>query len=231
LNRLASADKVLVLTGAGMSAESGIPTFRDALKGLWANDRPEDLATPEAFSRNPERVWNWYAARREGVRSARPHAGHLALAALQKQYPGWIVVTQNVDGLHQAAGCIDVIELHGNILRSVCSVTGKQIDDDWLGQQTEIPPPSPHHPLAAARPGVVWFGEALPEPALQTAMNAAATCDACLSVGTSALVQPAASLPQIARGRGALLIEINPEPTPLSSIADACLRGPAAQGE
>jgi NAD-dependent deacetylase len=229
LETLSRAGTVLVLTGAGISAESGIPTFRDALTGLWANHRAEDLATPEAFARNPERVWNWYASRREKVGMVQPNAGHFALARLQASHPGWTVVTQNVDGLHQAAGSSDVIELHGNIMRSICSITGKDIDDHWLQRHPGTPPRSPHHPSAFARPGVVWFGEALPEAALQSALSLAGGCDACLSVGTSSLVEPAASLPRLARASGALLIEINPEPTPISDMADLCVRGPSAQ--
>lgn len=227
LRRLREARRVVVLTGAGMSAESGIPTFRDALTGHWARYRPEDLATPEAFAADPGRVWDWYAARRAGVRSTAPHAGHRALAALESTLAGLVVVTQNVDGFHQDAGSSRVIELHGNIMRSVCSVTRKVIADQWLEGQDGHPPSSPHHPEGLARPDVVWFGEALPPGALEEAWSLAEQADVLLSVGTSSLVQPAASLPLVALQAGAFLVEINPDPTPLSGSVHRVLRGTA----
>lgn len=223
LERLREADSVLVLTGAGMSAESGIPTFRDALSGHWSRFRPEELATPEAFRANPARVWDWYEERRAGVRATAPHAGHHALADLETVLRSLVVVTQNVDGFHQLAGSTDVIELHGNILRSVCSETGRVIDDGWLATQEGRPPPSPHHSKGLARPDVVWFGESLPEDALARAWQLAEAADVLLSVGTSTLVQPAASLPLPALERGAYVIEINPDRTPLSGQADLAL--------
>lgn len=227
MRRLLNARKVVVLTGAGMSAESGIPTFRDAQTGLWAKFRPEDLATPAAFDRHPRRVWDWYAWRREAVARAKPHAGYRALVALAKFFAEFRLVTQNVDGLHQAAGAADVIELHGNIMRTVCSITGQLIDDTWLAGSNQRPPPSPHAEGGLARPDVVWFGEALPVESLNRAMDAASQAEVMLSVGTSAMVQPAASLPLVALEAGALLIEINPDPTPLSPRAHHCLRLPA----
>jgi NAD-dependent deacetylase len=187
--RVRTASNVLVLTGAGMSAESGVPTFRDAQTGLWSRFRPEDLATPEAFARDPKTVWNWYAWRREMASSVAPHAGHLALAELERRLGGHCtLVTQNVDGLHQRAGSQRVIELHGNILRTICSITRRPIDEAWLEQHCDDqPPPSPHHPRGLARPDVVWFGESLPEGALNDAWRAAEHCDLCLVVGTSSL--------------------------------------------
>ena len=229
LLQLSQARHVLVLTGAGMSAESGIPTFRDAQTGLWANYRPEELATPEAFAEHPKRVWQWYEERRKRVRESRPHAGHLALVRMATMLPRLTVVTQNVDGLHQLAGSKGVIELHGNITRSKCSVSHRPISREWLADSDQEPPPSPYVKGALARPDVVWFGEVLPQEALDAAMNAARSCDFCFSVGTTSLVHPAASLPGLALGHGAPLVEVNPMETPLSRQADQCLRAPASQ--
>lgn len=227
LTRLRAARRVVALTGAGMSAESGIPTFRDALTGHWSRFRPEDLATPEAFAANPARVWRWYEARRAGIRATTHHAGHRALAELEDVLKGLVVVTQNVDGFHQEAGSSRVIELHGNIMRSVCSETGREIPPQWLAAQHAVPPPSPHHPRGLARPDVVWFGEALPAGALEQAWALAGEAEVLLSIGTSALVQPAASLPLVAREAGAWVIEINPDPTPLSGRVQEAVRGTA----
>ncbi|MDT8319867.1 MAG: NAD-dependent deacylase [Xanthomonadales bacterium] len=229
LRDLLNAHHVLVLTGAGMSVESGIPTFREAQTGLWARFTPEDLATPEAFAKHPERVWKWYEERRAQVRRAKPHAGHFALVQLENLVPGFSLVTQNVDGLHQAAGSQTVCELHGNILRSKCQVSHRPISAAWLADASDCPPRSPYVKNACARPDVVWFGETLPQDAIDQAMAAAARCDFCFSVGTTSVVQPAASLPLIALGRGARLVEINPLETPLSKHADQCFRGGAEQ--
>jgi len=229
LERLGKAGHVMVLSGAGMSAESGIPTFRDAQTGIWAKYRAEDLATPEAFAANPGRVWRWYEERRSMVKAAYPHAGHQALVMLESLVPGMSLVTQNVDGLHQRAGSNNVTELHGNILRSKCHVTGRLIGAEWLSDATQVPPPSPYLAGAYARPDVVWFGEVLPSEALESAMADAVRCDFCISVGTTSLVQPAASLPMMALEHGAALLEINPLETPLSMHAGQCLRGPASQ--
>lgn len=227
-SRLAQARSVLVLTGAGMSAESGIPTFRDAQTGLWARYRPEDLATPEAFERDPSRVWDWYEERRAAVRRARPHAGHRALVELEALVPELTLVTQNVDGLHQRAGSTVVWELHGNILRSRCHISLRPISEDWLADSPHRPPRSPYVKGGLARPDVVWFGEALPERAIEAAAAAAAKCDFCFSIGTTSLVQPAASLPLLALEHGAALVEINPDETPLSPHADQVLRDKAS---
>jgi len=229
LTRLAEARHVMVLTGAGMSAESGIPTFRDAQTGIWANFRAEDLATPEAFEANPARVWQWYEERRQTVRSARPHAGHHALVMLESLVLGLSVITQNVDGLHQLAGSRNVTELHGNILRSKCHISGRSISADWLADSSQAVPRSPYVSHGLARPDVVWFGEMLPRRALQAAMDTAVRCDFCISVGTTSLVQPAASLPLMALEHGASLVEINPQETPLSLHADQCIRGTASE--
>lgn len=229
VSALHSARKILVLTGAGMSAESGVPTFRDAQSGLWAKYRPEDLATPEAFARNPQTVWDWYDQRRQNIAGVRPHAGHFALVEIERYFESLRLVTQNVDGLHQQAGSSDVIELHGNIMRSVCSRTGIPIEDDWINSNPGRPPASPHHPRGLARPAVVWFGESLPEGAMELATAAVMDSDICFSIGTSTMVQPAASLPFIALNAGVTVIEINPVPTSLSSMASFSLQATAAE--
>lgn len=205
LAALRGARHVVALTGAGISAESGIPTFRDALTGLWANFNAEDLATPEAFRRQPAVVWDWYASRRTSIHAAQPNAGHRALVELARRVPRFSLVTQNVDGLHQRAGSRDVIELHGNILRSRCSREGVVVEEFAPGAS---PPPCPRCG-APLRPDVVWFGEILPLEALAAAEEAAATCDVFLSVGTSNLVVPAASLPWMAAVRGATVVVVN----------------------
>jgi NAD-dependent deacetylase len=226
---LQNARRVLVLTGAGMSAESGVPTFRDAQSGLWAKFRPEELATPQAFQSNPETVWNWYEERRENIRKVSPHAGHMALVEMEQYFEDLLLVTQNVDGLHQQAGSTAVVELHGNIMQTICSETGQAIDDAWIESSCGQPPASPHHPQGLARPAVVWFGEQLPAHAMNRATNAALECDVCFSIGTSTLVQPAASLPFLALNAGAVVIEINPLPTPLSDKVSFSLCTTAAE--
>lgn len=227
LSLLQNADKLLVLTGAGMSAESGVPTFRDAQDGLWSKFRPEELATPEAFADHPQIVWDWYTQRRENICKVTPHAGHTALVDMEPFFETLLLVTQNVDGLHQQAGSSNVIELHGNIMQSICSKTGKPIENSWIKSHSGQPPASPHHSQGLARPAVVWFGESLPEEAMNSAMAAAMECDVCFSIGTSTLVQPAASLPYIALNAGAAVIEINPTPTPLSMEVSFSLRSTA----
>lgn len=211
-----AAGTVTVLTGAGISADSGVPTFRDAQEGLWARYRPEDLATPEAFERDPDTVWRWYRSRRHRLDSVEPNAGHLALAAMADRLPDLHLITQNVDGLHQAAGHHHVIEFHGSIRRNVCHAEGRtvQVDDD-----TDTAPACPHCG-ARVRPGVVWFGEAIPADALDSALRASEQCDVFIAIGTSALVYPAAGLAEVARERGAKLAEINPDSTSLSTGVD-----------
>jgi NAD-dependent deacetylase len=223
---LRKARHVCVLTGAGISAESGIPTFRDALTGLWAKFSPEELATPEAFERDPETVWSWYEWRRQLVRQAQPNAGHFALAELARRVPCLTLVTQNVDGLHQRAGSPGVLEYHGNILRDRCTVeqiVAERSEDTRTGL-----------PRCAAcggllRPDVVWFGEAIPAGPMTVAAAAAEDCDVFLSVGTSSLVYPAAGLAEVALRRRATVIEINPNATDLSPHADLVLAGPSGQ--
>ncbi len=219
-----SARHVCVLTGAGISAESGIPTFRDALTGLWARFRPEELATPEAFDRNPRLVWEWYEARREFVRKAEPNAGHRALAALAGRVPQLTLVTQNVDGLHQKAGSTGVLEYHGNILRDRC-MAEQVVADARTGPSTELPRCAACGGLL--RPDVVWFGEAIPPDAMRLADDAARDCDVFLSIGTSSLVYPAAGLAETALRHRATVIEVNPLPTDLSQSAAVVLRGAA----
>jgi NAD-dependent deacetylase len=223
-----AARSLTVLTGAGVSAESGIPTFRDAMTGLWAKFRPEELATPEAFLRNPRMVWEWYAWRRERLAGVSPNAGHRALAAIEAECTmrgaEFTLVTQNVDGLHHAAGSRNVHELHGNIRRVKCFERGHPASAWPTGEP--VPPRCPEcgSPL---RPDVVWFGEMLPERELEQAFAAARRCDVFLSVGTSGLVEPAASLPLLALEAGATVIEINPDPTPLTRRAAIVLAAAA----
>ena len=223
ISALRSSSHTVVLTGSGISAESGVPTFREAQTGLWERFDPQELATPEAFERDPGLVWDWYAWRRKLVAQAAPNPGHLALAEMQDLDQNFTLVTQNVDGLHQRAGSRDVIELHGNILRTKCSVEGVEVEEF---EESGSPPvcPSCGAPL---RPDVVWFGEMLPPGALDAASEAARGADLFLSVGTSSLVYPAAALPYEALESGATLVEINPGETPLTPHADYALRGPA----
>jgi NAD-dependent deacetylase len=223
---LRQAQHVAVLTGAGTSAESGVPTFREAQTGLWAQYNPEELATPQAFQRNPQLVWEWYEWRRGLVTKAEPNPGHRVLAALAQHIPQLTLITQNVDGLHQRAGSENVIELHGNIMRTKCFEDGR-IVTTW--PETEEMPPRCPHCNGRLRPDVVWFGEGLPYDALAKAIAAAQSCDIFFSVGTSALVQPAASLPMHAVRNGRVTVEINPQPTPITSQMDYVLAGPSGK--
>jgi NAD-dependent deacetylase len=227
LSRLREAKLVTVLTGAGVSAESGVPTFRDALTGLWATFDPRDLATPSAFERNPRLVWDWYAARRAQVLGVAPNAGHMALARLEACVPDFLLATQNVDGLHARAGSAKLVELHGNIARVRCSREAR-IVKRWDDPADGLPPRCPAC-NAFLRPDVVWFEEMLPQDALERAERAAHACDLLLVVGTSGEVYPAASLPHYAKASGARVVEINLHETPLSALADDALRGPSAE--
>jgi NAD-dependent deacetylase len=222
--RLHTAGKITVLTGAGVSAESGVPTFRDAQTGFWANYNPEDLATPRAFRRNPRLVWEWYEWRRKLVGEAKPNPAHLALAEMAKRFLQFHLITQNVDGLHQRAGSLNVIELHGNITRTKCFDEGTIISE-WP-KTDDVPPKCPNCG-GLLRPDVVWFEEPMPEAEWEQAVLASTTCEVFLSVGTSTLVQPAASLPFEALRRGATVVEINPQPTPFTAKADFVLTGAA----
>lgn len=223
---LARARRVVALTGAGVSAESGVPTFRDAQTGLWARYRAEDLATPQAFKRDPALVWNWYAWRRSLVDAVAPNPAHHALAALERRLPEFHLVTQNVDGLHRRAGSRRLLELHGDLFLTLCSAEGTPVED-WASVG-ETPPRCPRCD-APLRPGVVWFGESLPEGMLSQAFALSAECEIFLSIGTSSLVQPAASLPLSAMQSGATVVEINPQPTPLSELAQYNINAPAGE--
>lgn len=225
IDALRRARHIAVLTGAGVSAESGVPTFRDAQTGLWSQFNPEELATRRAFERNPKLVWEWYAFRREWVARANPNAGHYALAKLEKRFPQFTLITQNIDSLHERAGSKNILELHGNIFRTKCFREDTRVSN-WLATD-EIPPRCPRCG-SYIRPDVVWFGEALPRRALDESFRAAETCDVFFSIGTSGVVEPAASLPFVALQNGATVIEINPDETPLSDSATFVLR--AASG-
>jgi len=225
IDRLAGAKSVAVLTGAGVSAESGVPTFRDAQTGMWANFSPEELATPSAFRRNPKLVWEWYSWRRKLVAGAQPNPAHIALSELELLFPVFHLITQNVDGLHQRAGSRTVVELHGNITRSKCFDEGTKFLT-WK-ETGEVPPRCPNCG-GMLRPDVVWFEEALPDAEMNSAVQAASTCDVFLSIGTSTLVYPAASLPFTALRNRAMVVEINPQPTPFTPQAHHVL--PAAAG-
>ena len=222
--RLRQAQRVAVLTGAGISAESGVPTFRQAQTGLWARYDPQQLATPQAFRRQPQLVWDWYAWRRTLVAAAEPNPGHFALAEMERRVSRFTLITQNVDSLHHRAGSRTVLELHGNIARTTCSREGRVIET-W--DETDERPPRCPHCGAFLRPDVVWFGESLPTDALEMALAAARSAEVFLSIGTSGMVHPAAGLPLLAGEHGAVTVEINPEATPLSDEMTYCLRGPA----
>lgn len=224
--RLSTARRVVALTGAGISEESGIPTFRDPQTGLWARYDPMTLATAEAFARDPKLVWDWYEWRRGLRRQAKPNPGHYALAKMASRLAHFVLITQNIDGLHATAGSADIVELHGNIFRNKCSREGT-IVDRTLARPAENGVPACPNCGAYLRPDVVWFGEALPRESLDRAFQESMSCDVFLSIGTSAVVEPAASLPRIAKSAGAFLVEVNPAETPLSATADAVLRGKA----
>jgi NAD-dependent deacetylase len=229
---LGRARRVVVFTGAGMSADSGVPTFRDDLTGLWARYDPQTLATPEAFHDDPDLVWGWYEWRRGRVMQVHPNAGHRAVAVIGERVPHCTLVTQNVDDLHERSGSIDPIHLHGSLCAPrciVCSVPAPL--PEQAGQPPEgarLAPPRCADCGALIRPGVVWFGESLPQQALAAAIEAAAACDVLLTVGTSGVVYPAAEIPQVAARSGATVIQVNPQPTPLDAIATVNLRGTAA---
>ncbi len=226
LRALRNARKVAALTGAGMSAESGVPTFRNAQTGLWAQFKPEELATPGAFLKNPRLVWEWYEWRRQLVQNAKPNPAHFALAEMENKFPGFTLITQNVDGLHQRAGSRKVIEIHGNITRTKCFQEDTVVTQ-W-NETGEVPPKCPRCG-GLLRPDVVWFEEALPEIPTEAAFAASRDCDVFLCIGTSAVVYPAASLPLEALQHQATVIEINPEVTPLTSRASYVLNGPAGE--
>ena len=220
---LQGARRVVALTGAGISAESGVPTFREAQDGVWDQVDPEEVATPEAFRRNPRRVWAWYAHRRQLAQQVAPNAAHRALAEWGRSLDWLQVVTQNVDGLHQRAGSGHVVELHGNIHRD------RVFDGQLAADVDDLELPRFPETGAVLRPDVVWFGEQLPEGAIEQALAAVRSADLMLSVGTSAMVQPAASLPLEALERDIPVVEINAEPTPLTPVASWHLPGSAGE--
>lgn len=227
---LGESRRVVVLTGAGVSAESGVPTFRDAMEGLWARYDPLELATPDAFARDPATVTRWYDERRQRMLACEPNAAHRAIAEWETVVAGrggaFVLLTQNVDRLHHRAGSRDVVELHGSLFVWRCTVTGRERDD--------LPMPLPHYPMPSEagglyRPGVVWFGEMLREQALARAQASLRSCDTVVSIGTSAQVQPAASFVEWAVESGARAVEINRDPTPLSGLVDVSVLGLAGK--
>lgn len=221
IKRLTETTSLLVITGAGISAESGIPTFRGA-DGLWKDYRAEELATPDAFERDPETVWQWYDWRRGIIGKAEPNAGHIAIKELENLFDSFLLITQNVDGLHGRTGIKNMVEIHGNLWRVRCDREGK------TSVLTDVPLKSvpPRCECGAiVRPDVVWFGESIPGLALEMAFHALEMCDTLLVVGTSGVVYPVASFPQTVKSNGGFVVEINVEPTPISSIADVSLYG------
>jgi NAD-dependent deacetylase len=221
VERLAQAKSLLVITGAGISAESGIPTFRGA-DGLWKNYRAEELATLDAFERDPVTVWEWYDWRRGIIGKAEPNPGHLAIKELEDMFGNFLLITQNVDGLHSRTGIKNMVEIHGNLWRVKCTREGKtsMLMDVPL---KSIPPRCDCG--AVLRPDVVWFGESIPSHALELSFSVLEQCDALIVVGTSGVVYPVASFPQTVKGNGGYVVEVNVEPTPISAIADASLYG------
>ena len=223
IESLRAAKNVVALTGAGISAESGLATFRDAQTGLWSKFRPEELATADAFRRDPKLVSDWYAWRREQALKAQPNAGHRVLAQMEKRVPEFLLVTQNVDGLHARAGSKQLVELHGNIHRFRC------FDNDCASDKLDIEIGRCRSCGGHLRPDVVWFGEMLPVNALGAAVSAAEDCDAFFSIGTSSVVYPAADLWRRAKESGAIVTEINKDPTPLTPLADYSFLGRAGE--
>jgi len=215
------ARRPVVLTGAGVSAESGVPTFRGP-DGLWKRHRPEDLATPEAFARDPALVWEWYNWRRQRIAPARPNPAHRWIAAYERANPEFLLITQNVDGLHRLAGSRRLVEVHGDLWMVRCTCCGREDEDRRV--PLPVPPRCPEC-NGMLRPGVVWFGEPLPAEALSRSAEAVRKADLLLVVGTSAVVQPVASFPLLARG--AVVVEINPAATPLTPFVDLSIRSAA----
>jgi NAD-dependent deacetylase len=226
VDALRRARSITVLTGAGASAESGVPTFRDAVTGLWSSVDIAAVASPAGFRNDPERVWAWYAERRRAMDGAEPNAGHRALVALAAMVPDFALVTQNIDGLHQRAGSRNVIELHGSLYRARC-VQAAAHTAAW--EPADSLPPVCERCGGLMRPDVVWFGETLAVDVLRLADRFAREADVFLAVGTSGIVEPAASLPFVALSAQAIVVEINPASTPLTDYADHVLSGPSAQ--
>lgn len=225
---LKQARSIGCLTGAGVSAESGVATFRDALTGLWAHFDPQRLASQEGFAHDPGLVWRWYMERLQMVERAQPNSGHLALAHLEQRAPAFNLFTQNVDDLHERAGSRQVAHLHGNIARFRCNLCA--VEHPLQPAERDAPePPACRRCGGLVRPDVVWFGELLPAAVLAAARHVATNCDLFLVVGTSGAVFPAAELPSLARRSGATVIDVNPEPGPISDEADLFLQGPGGQ--
>jgi len=222
---LKNAKRVAVLTGAGVSAESGVPTFRGT-DGLWKRFSPEELASFDAFMRNPELVWEWYQYRRSLIYDIKPNTGHYALAEMEDLFDDFILITQNVDGLHQVAGSKKIIELHGNIRRNKCSKCGEYYAEEIPVDKKEVPK---CRCGGLIRPDVVWFGEMLPEDAINKAFYAARNSDLFFSVGTSGFVHPAAQLPITAKESKAYVVEINPDKTAITPYLDELLKGPSGK--
>ena len=223
IHSLRNVKKIVALTGAGISAESGLATFRDAQTGLWSKFKPEELATAEAFQRDPKFVQNWYAWRREHALKAEPNAGHSALVEMEKRAPEFLLVTQNVDGLHTRAGSKRIVELHGNIHRFRC------FENNCASDSFDVDQGRCRSCGGHLRPDVVWFGEMLPPKAIEAATDAAENCDVFFSIGTSSVVYPAADLWRRAKDSGATVIEINKDPTPLTPLADYSFLGKAGE--
>ena len=222
---LKSATSVAALTGAGISAESGLPTFRGP-GGLWRQRRPEELARREAFAKDPKLVWEWYNWRRSVIAEAQPNAAHLALASLEQAVPGFTLITQNVDGLHDRAGSRRVLKVHGDIWTVRCVACGRE-RRELRASIEELPPRCECGGIE--RPGVVWFGESLPPDVWRDAEIAVRAAQVLLVIGTSAVVYPAAGLVGLAKSCGARVVEINIEETPITSSVDFSLRGPASE--
>ncbi len=227
--RLKSAKLLVVLTGAGVSKESGVPTFRDALDGLWAKYDAQQLATPAAFRANPKLVWDWYVYRRQMIEAVKPNPGHFAISELERLLPQVVVVTQNIDGLHKQAGSSDIIELHGNIRRYRCSANCRGNPTLLEISAWENGLPACPHCGHWVRPDVVWFTEALPDEAIHRAQELSRQADVMLVVGTSGVVYPAAALPGMAKEHGAYVIDVNPVRDEISTIANLFLAGPSGE--
>jgi NAD-dependent deacetylase len=225
IQTLRKAERVTVLTGAGISTESGPPAFHDPQDGLWSRFRPQDLANAAAFRKDPKLVWGWYAWRRRAAMAVEPNAGHIALARMEALVPKFVLITQNIDGLHARAGSRKLLELHGNLLRSKCLEENIVMEP---AEGDEESPPRCSRCGAPLRPDVVWFGEGLPDPALDAALEATTASEVFFAVGTSGAVNPAAELPLLAVQAGAMVVEISPEPTGMSAQVHVSLRGQAA---
>ncbi len=225
---LSRSARAIAFTGAGISAESGVPTFRDN-NGLWEGYDPMKVASPSGFEKDPKLVWRFYNERREQVKQVNPNPAHLALAELEKIHNNFLVITQNIDGLHQRAGSINVIELHGSLFKVKCTSCTYRITIDKSKENISLENPVCPKCNSLLRPAVVWFYESLPEDEFSSAVEAADYCDLMFSIGTSAEVHPAASLIWQAKANGAIIVEINPKPTAASGIADICFREAAGK--